>query len=34
MRLIIIGAVVGAAGLLLSAGFAYAIFSGIHELFF
>ena len=32
--LIIIGAVVGAAGLLLSAGFAYAIFSGIHELFF
>jgi len=32
--LIIIGGVVGAAGLLLSAGFAYAIFSGIHELFF
>jgi len=32
--LIIAGAVFGAAGLLLSAGFAYAIFSGIHELFF
>ncbi|QEL21211.1 exopolysaccharide biosynthesis protein [Bosea sp. F3-2] len=32
--LIIIGAVFGAAGLLLSAGFAYAIFSGIHELLF
>ncbi len=32
--LIIAGAVVGAAGLLLSAGFACAIFSGIHELFF
>lgn len=32
--LIIIGAVFGALGLLLSAGFAYAIFSGIHELLF
>jgi len=32
--LIIIGAVFGAAGLMLSAGFAYAIFSGIHELLF
>lgn len=32
--LIIVGAVFGAAGLLLSAGFAYAIFSGIHELLF
>ncbi len=32
--LIIIGAVFGAFGLALSAGFAYAIFSGIHELFF
>jgi hypothetical protein len=32
--LIIVGAVFGAAGLLLSAGFAYAIFSGIQELFF
>lgn len=31
--LIIAGAVFGAAGLLLSAGFAYAIFSGIMELF-
>jgi hypothetical protein len=30
---IIAGAVVGAAGLALSAGFAYAIFSGISELF-
>jgi len=32
--LMIIGAIFGAAGLLLSAGFAYAIFSGIHELLF
>ncbi|CAH1676811.1 Exopolysaccharide biosynthesis protein [Hyphomicrobiales bacterium] len=32
--LIIIGAIFGIAGLLLSAGFAYAIFSGIHELLF
>ncbi len=32
--LIIVGAVCGALGLVLSAGFAYAIFSGIHELFF
>jgi hypothetical protein len=32
--LIIIGAVFGAIGLMLSAGFAYAIFSGIHGLFF
>ena len=31
---IIVGAAFGALGLLLSAGFAYAIFSGIHELFF
>jgi hypothetical protein len=32
--LIIAGAVFGALGLALSAGFAYAIFSGIHGLFF
>jgi hypothetical protein len=32
--LIIAGAVLGAAGLALSAGFAYAIFSGIQELLF
>lgn len=32
--LIIVGTVFGAFGLALSAGFAYAIFSGIHELFF
>jgi len=32
--IIIIGAVFGAIGLMLSAGFAYAIFSGIHGLFF
>jgi hypothetical protein len=32
--LIIVGAAVGAVGLVLSAGFAYAIFSGIHGLFF
>ena len=32
--LIIAGAAVGALGLVLSAGFAYAIFSGIHGLFF
>lgn len=31
--LIIVGAISGAAGLMLSAGFAYAIFSGIMELF-
>lgn len=32
--LILAGAVFGAVGLVLSAGFAYAIFSGIHGLFF
>lgn len=32
--LILAGAVLGAIGLALSAGFAYAIFSGIHELLF
>ncbi|HEV7261094.1 MAG TPA: exopolysaccharide biosynthesis protein [Bosea sp. (in: a-proteobacteria)] len=32
--LIIAGAIFGALGLALSAGFAYAIFSGIHGLFF
>ena len=32
--LIILGAIFGALGLALSAGFAYAIFSGVHELFF
>jgi hypothetical protein len=32
--LIIAGAVIGAIGLALSAGFAYAIFSGIQELLF
>ena len=30
---LIAGAVIGAAGLVLSAGFAYAIFSGLSELF-
>ncbi|MBX9875363.1 MAG: exopolysaccharide biosynthesis protein, partial [Beijerinckiaceae bacterium] len=32
--LILAGAAFGAVGLVLSAGFAYAIFSGIHGLFF